>query len=412
MKQISTIIGLFLLPLICLSQSPNINDGDRGHYNVMTYVSYDESFGENGIKIHTKIPTDYSHNVTVYIKGFDFTRKNIGCQLSWSYDKDHNVFDLMAASCTGSHFNINNSNNYYLSEEEGVICLSLDEEFKFLNLEITAFCDGAVCDAGWFTNWTINEEVNKSMEFYTINRFGIIDAFGISSKTYLNGHNSTITNTLNVGSLATVGGLNSIGNATVGGTLGVTAATTLNNTVTLSSDPLKNGIADNKILSTNSTGQLQLINHNAYWLKHGTSGSNPNTIGYNGTVYIGANPTTPTITESKYKLVVAGTIGTEKVKVTQLGWADYVFAKDYKLQPLTEIEKFIKANQHLPEIPSEKEVKENGVDIGETQVLLLKKIEELTLHLIEQQKEIKKQREGLKEQKNLIDKLSRRINKK
>lgn len=88
----------------------------------------------------------------------------------------------------------------------------------------------------------------------------------------------------------------------------------------------------------------------------------------------------------QYLLSVNGTIGTKEVHVTATGWADYVFKKDYKLMPLAEVETFIIENGHLPDVPSEKEVLENGVNLLEMNVKLLEKVEELTLHLIRQEK--------------------------
>lgn len=88
------------------------------------------------------------------------------------------------------------------------------------------------------------------------------------------------------------------------------------------------------------------------------------------------------------KLSVNGNISTKKVIVTQLGWSDYVFNDDYKLKPLSDVANFIKENKHLPDIPSAKEVEKRGVDLGENQALLLKKIEELTLYVIDLRKEI------------------------
>ena len=67
---------------------------------------------------------------------------------------------------------------------------------------------------------------------------------------------------------------------------------------------------------------------------------------------------------------------------------DYVFEPTYDLKPLAEIETYIKENKHLPEVPSAKEMEKNGVQLGEMNMLLLKKIEELTLHIIEQNKRI------------------------
>lgn len=92
-----------------------------------------------------------------------------------------------------------------------------------------------------------------------------------------------------------------------------------------------------------------------------------------------------------YKLFVKDGIRTEKVKVdiaASNGWADYVFAKDYKLMPLKELDQFINSNGHLPEVPTTEEAIKNGIELKEMNILLLKKIEELTLYTIEQQKRI------------------------
>jgi|688.fasta_scaffold147717_2 hypothetical protein len=97
---------------------------------------------------------------------------------------------------------------------------------------------------------------------------------------------------------------------------------------------------------------------------------------------VGIGTTNPGI----YKLAVEGTIGARKLKVTQSSWADDVFKTNYKLIPITELENFIQENNHLPGVPSEKEVKGKDLDISETQTMLLKKIEELTLYLIESEK--------------------------
>jgi len=102
-----------------------------------------------------------------------------------------------------------------------------------------------------------------------------------------------------------------------------------------------------------------------------------------GSLAIGTAPV------SGYKLAVAGNIITEKVRVKlQANWPDYVFGKQYELMPLSELEQYIQKHQHLPEIPSAKEVEEKGLDLGDNQALLLKKIEELTLHMIELNKKV------------------------
>jgi hypothetical protein len=80
--------------------------------------------------------------------------------------------------------------------------------------------------------------------------------------------------------------------------------------------------------------------------------------------------------------------------VTTKTWTvapDYVFEKDYRLASLEEVDSFVKRNKHLPEVPSAKEFKEKGMDLAEMNFLLLKKVEELTLHAIRQEKEMKRQ---------------------
>jgi hypothetical protein len=103
-----------------------------------------------------------------------------------------------------------------------------------------------------------------------------------------------------------------------------------------------------------------------------------------------------------YKLYVEQGIITEKLKVAMkntIHWADYVFADDYELRPLDEVESYVKANHHLPGVPSAEEVKESGIDVAKMDAKLLEKIEELTLYMIALKKEneqIKKELETLK----------------
>lgn len=92
-----------------------------------------------------------------------------------------------------------------------------------------------------------------------------------------------------------------------------------------------------------------------------------------------------------YKLYVEQGILTEKVKVAvknSKDWYDHVFHKNYALMPLPQLEQYIQKNKHLPGIQTTEEVMKEGLDLGKMNALLLKKVEELTLHSIQQQKEI------------------------
>jgi hypothetical protein len=88
-------------------------------------------------------------------------------------------------------------------------------------------------------------------------------------------------------------------------------------------------------------------------------------------------------TSPQHKLSVNGTIGAKEVIVTNTGWADYVFKPGYSLKPLSAVREYIKKNHRLPDMPSEIDVRNKGANVGELQVKLLAKIEELTLHMIE-----------------------------
>jgi len=112
----------------------------------------------------------------------------------------------------------------------------------------------------------------------------------------------------------------------------------------------------------------------------------------NGNVGIGTN--TPST-----KLEVVGTIKTSDLIFTATGWADYVFEPHYDLMPLNELETFIKSKKHLPEVPSEAEVKKNGASVAKMNVALLRKVEELTLYVIN----LKKENDSLKSQLKSLD---------
>jgi hypothetical protein len=96
-----------------------------------------------------------------------------------------------------------------------------------------------------------------------------------------------------------------------------------------------------------------------------------------------------------YKLGVDGQVICEALRVSSSSnWPDYVFEKDYDLMSLDEVERSIEKNGHLPGIPSAEVVEEEGIDVGEMQRLMMEKIEELTLYVID----LKKENDELKEE--------------
>lgn len=119
----------------------------------------------------------------------------------------------------------------------------------------------------------------------------------------------------------------------------------------------------------------------------GTGGANYFMIadGNTGNISIGGS-----VPVANYKLTVDGAIGARRVKVQQGSWADYVFHPDYQLPSLQEVENFVTTEKHLQGIPSEKEVLEKGLDLGDFDQQLLKKVEELTLYIIQLNKNVER----------------------
>lgn len=133
-----------------------------------------------------------------------------------------------------------------------------------------------------------------------------------------------------------------------------------------------------------------------YWSLSGNNIFNNNF----GNVGIGTTDT------KGYKLAVNGDAIFNRVKVKPYAnWPDYVFGNDYQLPSLKDIETFIRTNNHLPDVPSALEVEKNGIDLGDNQTILLRKLEELTLYIIEQDKKAEQLQQRLNELQQEINEL-------
>jgi len=122
-----------------------------------------------------------------------------------------------------------------------------------------------------------------------------------------------------------------------------------------------------------------------WYTNHLADGGASATMVLNSQGNLGIGTATP---NNNYRLSVAGAIRAEEV-VVETGWADFVFEDDYQLRSLPEVKNYIAEHGHLPDVPSAKEVQSEGVSLGETQTILLQKIEELTLYVIELEEKMK-----------------------
>ncbi|HMG83666.1 MAG TPA: hypothetical protein VK559_11570, partial [Ferruginibacter sp.] len=110
---------------------------------------------------------------------------------------------------------------------------------------------------------------------------------------------------------------------------------------------------------------------------------------YDNGTFVGIGTTTA---PAGYSLAVNGKIIATKLVVQLYGnWPDYVFQNNYKLTPIADLEKYIDQNQHLPGVPSACDIEKSGIDVGANQQILLQKVEELTLYIIDQNKKIEDQ---------------------
>ncbi len=191
-----------------------------------------------------------------------------------------------------------------------------------------------------------------------------------------------IINPISVSELAKINNGLAVSNLSVAGSIGIGTTS-----------PIRTLDVHGYISSTDGVSRTELVNGGGVGYV-GTQSSHPLGLQTNNTeqvrIMVNGNVGIGTINPTE-RLSVNGNVKAKKLIVTQTGWPDYVFAPQYELKPLSVVESFIKKYKHLPDIPSEKEVAEQGLDVGQTEALLLKKIEEFSLYLIALNKKIEKQ---------------------
>jgi hypothetical protein len=261
------------------------------------------------------------------------------------------------------------------SNKTKAILSRLSEGGDHTHLSIKSYSSQPIGAKMFAIEHTFYGAINNSINFYR-------GPSAIGGAIGFNVNNNTEAARLDYNGLEVQGGIGATATHEAGGYLTLT-----NNSKT------QTGLA-NKWRIYNMTGVYG--NSLQFWVyDQGTMALNRFTITDEGNVGIGT-------TQPYYKLDVQGTLRAHEVKINLNAGADFVFENDYNLMNISDLSKFISTNKHLPDIPSAAEMTSGDTDLGEMQVKLLQKIEELTLYVIQQQETIERLNEKIEklEKKN------------
>jgi len=358
------------------------------NYDILTYAL--NGTPTNGIKIKTNLPfSDGSQMPTLMLEGYNYGGGSpIGLLLT--YYIYNGGFIGARLSSYGSF-----TPPVYLANEGGKVVIFIDSRDYFLRFTLKAFGrDRSAETATNFQGWTTADEA-----LYGTAQLLVPYQNRLAGDVYFQDGIWNKDGNVGIGTTTPAAKLD------VGGDIQGTSVFMSNTTIGAGGFILANtgkkprwiirGL--NAETGTGNTGyDLDIIRRDdagngigtALYIKRST-----------GNIGIG------TADPGSYKLAVEGIIGARKVKVTQGSWADFVFKPEYKLRSLSELETFILANKHLPDMPPEKEVVKDGLDLGEMNKKLLQKVEELTLYLIEENKKNNIQQEMIESLKAEVKEL-------
>lgn len=335
-----------------------------------------------GVKIKTNLPfTNSSQMPTIKIEGYNYTgyKSQVGIlNLSIAWYIYDNIFYTPTATSSGG-----TAPDVWLSNENGKVVIFLDQKILWQRFTVSAFAQGVAEKPEYFQGWTVVDAALAGTQQQQVpykNVFGGKVGIGAETPAY----SLDVEGDVRLGSVK-----NTINPKLI--IQGPNTPIGKENYRDISFE--FEGAGKSVIRAYRETSWYSCLQFLTTW-----GSATPYVrmhIANTGNVGIGTE-------DPQEKLDVRGTISAAEVKVQVLTGADYVFNPDYDLKPLSEVEAFVKENKHLPEIPSEKQMQENGLSMNEFQIKLLQKIEELTLYTISQEKR-------LNEQQSIIEKQNKRI---
>ncbi|WP_260257322.1 hypothetical protein, partial [Elizabethkingia meningoseptica] len=333
----------------------------------------------NGIKIKTNIPFTRGYGMpTIIIEGYNYgDSQPIGLLLNWYVYEDQ--FLGSAISSFGAY-----NPEVKLSTENGKVVIFINDRKYYNRFTIRGFAMDKEESPDWFTHWSITDEALSGTKTITL--------------SYKNA----------VGELKFPGGIISSNGHFGIGTGSPSEKLEINGSIYANTE--------NSFIGIDAAGEsrLGIVKKSGYGPVIASGSNYPIIFGSWSTPDIRNN-----ISNGSFKEVLQintngnasleGKLEAREIKVTTTPTADFVFEDHYKLPDLESVEKHIREKKHLPEIASAAEMQKDGVNIGEFQIKLLQKIEELTLYSIEQNKLSKKQSELLRQQQEEIQNLKHEV---
>ncbi len=315
-----------------------------------------------GVKIKTNLPfRDGSQMPTIIIEGYNYGNKStIGLTLVY-YIYGGNFYYPKISSHGGYTPTVK------LANEGGKVVIFIDEKYYCNRFNIRVIAKGMSETAEWFTGWTAVDEPLQGTSQVTVpyeNKFSgnILFSNGIWNE---NGR-------LGIGTYNPVSKLDINGGVNISGINLLRSVNGFHNMLQLT-NPLHAAI----VYNAGKKDELMFgfhSNGNFYW---GT-GHSANKPDYYSMI----------LNASSGNLGIKGKLTANEVNIKTGGWSDFVFEPDYNLMSLNDLYVYITKHKHLPDVPTEEEVLTTGLNLAETNALLLQKIEELTLYIIDQDKKI------------------------